>query len=117
MADNSGSSSQMLSQAIGLNKNMSALIATLRSLFPLSAFSGSFTMAAAATKTVTDANVKASSTILLIDTNAAAATLQGSAKRIYPSAISAGTSFTVSTASGGNAAGAEAFLYLLINVG
>ena len=117
MADNGGSSSQMLAQAVGFNKNLGALIATLRGLFPLNAFSGSFTMAAAATKTVADTNVKANSLIVLIDGNAAAATLQGSAKRLYASAKVAGASFTVSTASGGNAAGTETFSYLIVNVG
>ena len=117
MADNNGSSSQMLAQALGVNKNLAALIATLRGLFPLNAFSGSFTMSAAATKTVADANVKANSLIVLIDSNAAAATLQGSAKRLYPSALAAGVSFTVATASGANAAGTETFSYLIVNVG
>ncbi len=113
MADDS----QMLGQAKGLNANLGAMIGLLRNLFPLSAFSGSFTMAAAASTVVTDANVKANSIILLVDWNAAAATLQGSAKRLYPSAIAAGTGFTVSTASAASAAGTENFFYLLVNVG
>jgi hypothetical protein len=67
--------------------------------------SGTFTMAGAASKTVTDANVTASSIIVLQATNAAAGTLQGSAKALYISAKTAGTSFAVTTASGVAAAG------------
>jgi len=108
-------SAAMLGQAKGVNTNLSALIALFRGLFPLSAFSGTFTMPAAATKTVTDANCKASSKIVLQAFNAAAGTLEGSAKHLYPTA-GAG-SFTVATASGGNAAGTENYTYLIVNVG
>ena len=105
----------MLGQAIGMNKNLSALTSVLRSLFPLSAFKGTFTMAAAATKTVTDANCKASSVVILQAANAAAGTLEGSSAHLYPAASNG--SFLVSTSSGGNATGTEVFNYLLINVG
>ena len=76
---------------------------------------GSFTMAAAATKTVTDANVTSTSVILLVPTNAAAGTLQGSAKSLYVSTKTAGASFAVATASGVAAAGTETFDYVIIN--
>ena len=109
-----GSDSAMLGQAQALNGNMGLLIATLKSLFPLSAFAGTFTMAAAATKVVTDTHVKATSTIVLVPTNAAAATLQGAATQLYTSVKVAGTSFTVATASGGSAAGTEQFAYLIV---
>src|SRR5208282_5529158 len=69
-------SAAMLGQAKGVNTNLSALIALFRGLFPLSAFSGTFTMPAAATKTVTDANCKVSSKIVLQASNAAAGTLE-----------------------------------------
>jgi hypothetical protein len=108
-------SSAMLGQAKGVNQNLSSLISVLRGLFPLSAFSGIFTMAAAATKTITDANCKASSIIVLQASNAAAATLEGSAKHLYP--VAANGSFTVATASAGNAAGTENYVYLIVNVG
>jgi hypothetical protein len=39
--------------------------------------------------------------------------LQGSAKALYISAIVAGTSFTVATASAANAAGTETFNYTI----
>ena len=76
---------------------------------------GSFTMAAAATKTVTDANVTAASKVIAVPTNAAAGTLQGGAKHLYLSAIVAGTSFTFATASGVAAGGTETFDYVIIN--
>ena len=74
---------------------------------------GSFTMPAAATLTIQQPAIKGNSVITLIPTDASAGTLQGSAKYLYPSAIVAGTSFTVSTASGGNAAGSETFSYTI----
>ena len=105
----------MLGQAQGVNQNLGALVQAFKSAFPLSAYTGSFTMAAAATKTVTDAHCKAASLVVLIDTNAAAGTLQGSAKRLY---VAAGNgSFVVSTASGAAAVGTETFSYLIVNTG
>jgi hypothetical protein len=74
--------------------------------------SGSFTMPAAASLTIVQPGIKANSVIILTPTNAAAATLQGSAKALYYTVI-AGTSFTVLTASAANAAGTETFSYLI----
>jgi hypothetical protein len=107
---------QVLGQLQGLNSNASAIVKAIASAFVGNAAVVTFTMAAAATKTVSSSTVLAGSAIILIDTNAAAATLQGSAKRLYPSAIVPGTSFTVSTASGGNAVGTETFIALVVNV-
>ena len=73
---------------------------------------GTFTMPAAATLTIVQPAVLGNSVIQLTPTNASAAALQGSAKSLYISAIVAGTSFTVSTASG-NAAGTEVFAYTI----
>jgi hypothetical protein len=115
MADNSGTSIQMLAQATGVNGNLASLIAVMRSAFPLSAFKGTFTMAAAATKTVTDANCKTTSVVILQAANAAAGTLEGSAKHLYPTP--AAGSFLVSTASTVAAAGTEIYNYLIVNVG
>lgn len=75
------------------------------------ALTGSFTLAAAVTTTVNNANILATSRILLVPTNAAAATLMGSAKALYVSARTAATSFAVSTASAVAAAGTETFDY------
>lgn len=74
----------------------------------------SFTMAAAATKTVSDKRVTASSCILLYPTNAAGGTLEGAATHLYISSRSAGVSFTVATANGVAAAGTETFSYAII---
>jgi|WetSurMetagenome_2_1015567.scaffolds.fasta_scaffold54710_3 hypothetical protein len=75
--------------------------------------SGSFTLGAAATKVVNDANVGAASTVYIMPSNAAAATLMSGAKALYHSANNGGVSFTVATADGNNAAGTETFNYLL----
>lgn len=75
---------------------------------------GSFTMAGAASKTVSDTNVTAASLVFLTPTNAAAGTLQGGTKHLYISAQVAATSFTVATASGVAAAGTETFAYLIV---
>jgi prophage tail gpP-like protein len=76
---------------------------------------GTFTWSsAAATTVVTNAGIQANSQILLIPTNAAAATLVGSNEAPYVSARSVGTSFTLSTAAGTAAAGGEQFFYVVI---
>lgn len=76
---------------------------------------GSFTAANATSTVVTDATVTASSFIGLMETNAAAGTLQAGTNRLYVSARTAGTSFTVATAGGGSAAGTETFVYIIIS--
>lgn len=75
--------------------------------------SGTFTMPAAATLTITQPAVQSLSTITLTPTNASAGTLQGSVKALYISAQVAGTSFTVKTANNTNAAGTETFSYTI----
>jgi hypothetical protein len=97
----------------GLNRLMSALIQVLQGSFVV----GTFTMAAAATTTVTNSGVKSGATIVLTPTNASAGTLVGSAKSPYvpTSGIVDSTSFTVYTASGGNAAGTETFSFYAKN--
>lgn len=66
---------------------------------------------AAAATVVSDPEVHANCHIDFTPTNAAAATLMAGAKSIYVSARNAGTSFTVTTADGTNAAGTENFTY------
>ena len=84
------------------------------------ALNGTFTLAAAATTVVNNANIFGTSTtngdciVELTPLNAAAATLMGSAKRLYVSAVSEGVSFTVATADGNNAAGTEVFAYRIM---
>ena len=104
---------QIANNGSALVTNISKLISTLTGLLPFGGAFGSFTLAAAATTTVPNINVKANSVILLMPTNAAAGTLQGSAKSLYVSAISAGVSFTVATASAAAAAGTETFSFLI----
>lgn len=115
MADNSNS--QMIGQALGVNKNLGELISVMRAVFVGNSSQGQFTCAAAGSTTVTDANVKATSHIQLQDINATAATLQGSAKRLYVdlATIIPGVSFVVKTASS-SAAGTEKFSYIIANV-
>lgn len=76
---------------------------------------GSFTLGAAASTTITNGNVSAACKITLTPTNAAAAALMGSAKCLYVSAKTAGTSFAVSTGNGVAAAGTETFDYQINN--
>lgn len=86
---------------------LSQLAQIIQGVFPR-AF-GTFTMSATSSKVVSDSSVKPSSIVLLMETNASAATLQGSAKRMYIS-VSSG-SFTVATANAVAAAGTENFAY------
>lgn len=76
---------------------------------------GTFTMDAAATKTIADTDVRANSVIVLMPTNLAAGTLMGSVKSLAVTTRTAGTSFVVSTADGLAAAGTETFEYLILN--
>ena len=96
----------MLGQVQGVNQNLAALVSAFKNAF-VGNVRGTFTMAAAASKIVTAANVTANSLIVLTPLNAAAGTLQGSAKCLYVTAASG--SFTVATASGAAAAGTEQF--------
>lgn len=117
---NSGNQSwQPPTQSAGVTDVVTQLQAIVRQLSALvnaitgRVISGTFTLTATASTTITQPGVQSLSTIQLIPTNAAAGTLQGSAKALYVSAKVAGTSFTVSTASGGNAAGTETFSYTI----
>lgn len=94
-------------QLRGIIQQLSAWVSAFKGRITL----GSFTMAAAATTVVPQTAVQSTSNITLTPTNAAAATLVGSAHSPYISAISPGVSFTVATADGGSAAGTEIFKY------
>lgn len=102
-------------QTAGSNtsQNFVNLIAALDALF-LTRSVATFTLGAAATTVVANTNVTSTSIPLLIPLNAAAATLMGSAKALYVSARTAGTSFTVATANATAAAGTESFAYVLV---
>lgn len=72
---------------------------------------GTFTFAAAATTTVLQPAAQALSNITWTPTNAAAGTLEGSAKHLFLSSISPGISFTVATSNAAAGAGNETFQY------
>jgi hypothetical protein len=76
-----------------------------------------FTLAAAASTTINNNLITGLSIIVLTPVNASAGVLQGSAKAIYVSGRTAGTSFTVSTANGVAAAGTEIFSYYILSQG
>ncbi len=93
------------------NQILAQLLDLFTNLFPRAV--GTFTMAAAASKVVTDASVTTASFIALMPTNAAAGTLQGSNESLY--VTPAAGSFTVTTAAGTAAAGTETFSYAVFN--
>jgi len=96
-------------------QGMTRLLSSLVKIFQGTYVTGTFTMAAAASTTVSQPSVKSGATILLTPTNASAATLVGSVKAPYISSIAAGVSFAVSTANSTNAAGTETFSYFIKN--
>jgi parallel beta-helix repeat protein len=78
-------------------------------------FAGTFTLGAAVTTAVSENRIAtASAKIILTPTNAAAATLMGSAKCLYISAVTWDVGFTVATANAVAAAGTETFSYEVI---
>jgi hypothetical protein len=96
-----------------LNQSVGRLIKAIEAIFPR--INGSFTLAAAATTTVTQPAVTATSKIFLVPTNASAGTLQAGLTHLYVSARTTGASFAVTTANAGAAAGTETFDYFIIN--
>lgn len=107
----------LVGQAQGVNKNLAAMVQVLTAAFPLHSHTGAFTLSAAASKTVADTTIQTNSIICLMPVNASAATLISGSSSLYISARVKGTSFTVSTANGGNAAGTEQFEYIAISTG
>lgn len=93
-------------------KYLGLIYTILNALFPR--INGTFTLSAAASTTVSDTRVQATTVISITPKNAAAATLVGSSKSPYIAAVSAGTGFTVTCASG-TAAGTEQFSYMAVN--
>ncbi len=76
---------------------------------------GTFTMDADASTTVSDTSVQTTSRITITPTNAAAATLVAGTSSPYVTNKTANTSFDVDTADAGNAAGTETFDYHIVN--
>lgn len=89
-----------------------SIVTALQATFPR--VTGNFTLSAATTKVVTETHTTASSVIMIMPTNASAATLMGSSKSLYISALSAGASFTVHTGDNTNAASGETFNYIMV---
>lgn len=110
------SSDDAISVARAIVDNLAQLNRLFATFLGVSGIAGSFTLPAAASLVVPQALVTATSKVFLMPTNAAAATLQGSAESLYISALSAGVSFTVTTGAGTAATGGETFDYLLINL-
>lgn len=106
---------QTSTQVAAFNAQLAALTAAILAVFPARIFTGSVTLGAAATTVVANGNVATTSIIMLFPTNAAGATLMGSAKSLYISAKSAGVSFTVATANATAAAGTETANYVIVN--
>lgn len=98
-----------------LVENLAELVRVFDAFLAAQGTTGLFTMTATASLVVLDPAVLAGSTITLQAVNAAAAVLQGSNESLYISAKTAGTSFTVATGAGTNAAGGEIFSYRLTN--
>lgn len=107
-----GNQTEQLVATASINRNrlLAAILTVFQNLFPR--VTGSFTCAAAATTTVIQPEITSTSIVELSATNASAGTLQGSAKHLYYT-LTPGASFTVHTASGGNAAGTETFSYVV----
>lgn len=91
------------------------LIRAFKTAFPTKWSIGTFTCGAAASTVVADVNVTASSHVTLTPLNAAAANMVAGATSPYISARTVGVSFTVTTASGGAAAGTEQFSYHVVS--
>ena len=95
------------------NRNGSLLIQTMSAILPR--VTGSFTLSGSANTTISEPSVTPDSIISWVPTNAAAATVIGSAASLYLSARNAGSNFVVSTANGGATAGTAIFTYWLWN--
>jgi hypothetical protein len=106
-AQGSGSITDLVTQLLGLNRNLSLLVQAYKGRIT----TGSFTFGAAATAVVPQPAVQSNSVISLTPLNASAATLVSGGHSPYISVKSPGVGFTVATADGGNAAGTELFSY------
>ena len=94
---------------------MGQLILAIQTILPFSGSFGTLTLSAASTTTVTNSSVATNSIIIWVPTSAAAAAFNTAATALYLSARTAGTSFALTTANGGSAAGTETFIYILAN--
>jgi hypothetical protein len=105
--DLTGVLSRMANNGQQLNQQLGLLIQQLKTSLPFKGAFGTFTATAGTTSTVANGSVAAASIITLMPTNATAATLY--AGGWYPSARTAGVSFTLTFTL--TAAGSETFSY------
>ena len=77
--------------------------------------SGTFTLAAAASKVVANTSITASSIVVLTPANVNAGALENTSKSLFILSKNAGVSFTVRTADNTAAAGTETYNYLVFN--
>jgi len=95
------------------NQNMSKLITVIQAIFPR--VTGTFTLNGTATTTISQAAVKANAVVWWTPTNAAAGTIEGSAKKLFLASVTAATNFVVTTSNAGTTAGTETFQYVVFN--
>lgn len=108
---------QIIAKAAGSTGKLHWQFSTGPTLLVPTGYVGTFTLAAAASTTVSNTNVFETSVVTLSPSNVAAATLMASSKSLYtaPADYVAATSFTVKTRDGTNAAGTETFGYVINN--
>lgn len=95
------------------NQNMSRLIETVSAIFPR--ISSSFVFPNnASSVTVAQTSIQSSDRVVILPSDAAAASLIGSVKSPWVSTVTSGASFVVSTASG-TTTGTANFNYLVFN--
>lgn len=102
----------LVRQLSASNTNWSTFISLFEEAFPQ--ITGSFTLTASASNIITQPGIRAGGFPIWVPTNLSAATLEGSAKKLYLSAVTPGASFTLTTASS-TPAGTETFSYVVIN--
>lgn len=97
----------------GSVQNLGKLIQVIQQVFPRAI--GTFTLTAnSATTIVSQPAMVTNGFAGWWPTNAAAGTLEGSAKKLYLASVTAASGFTLVTANGGTAAGTETFVYVAI---
>lgn len=109
----SASVGTLVLQIGSLNTSILAINTTISSVFPR--ISGTLTLSGTATTTVTQPAVATNSIISWTPLNAAAGTIEGSAKKLFLSAQNVGSNFVLKTSNAGTTAGTESFQYWIWN--
>lgn len=109
-----GAIDDLVSTMQGGVQNLGQLVQVMSAIFPRSI--GTFILTSgSATTAVAQPKMVANGMVAWFPTNAAAGTLQGSAKNLYLASVSAGVGFSLVTSNGQTAAGTESFTYVAIN--